>query len=154
MLESDVDSIVAMDPSAGLRPEQLRTELQRPWARCWVARDDTGRPQAFLTAWHVTDELLVMNLATRSDCRRKGLGRAMMGTAVEYARAHAVHHVFLEVRRSNSAAIGLYRAVGFFAVGVRPRYYADDEDAVEMALDIESTTGAIVRRSDHVALDS
>ena len=43
-------------------------------------------------------------------------------------------HVLLEVRRSNAAAIALYRALGFFAMGVRARYYPDDEDAVEMVL--------------------
>jgi [ribosomal protein S18]-alanine N-acetyltransferase len=153
MLEGDFDSIVAMDPSAGLRPELLQAELQRPWARCWVARDPAGDPLAYLTAWHVTDELLVMNLATRSDRCRRGLGRAMMSTALQYARGHAISRVFLEVRRSNSAAIGLYRSIGFFAVGVRRRYYGDGEDAVEMVLDLEPTTGAVVRHADHVTLD-
>lgn len=153
MLAGDIDAIVAMDPSAALQPEQLQAELQRPWARCWVARDDVGTPVAYLTAWHVTDELLVMNLATRSDRRRRGFGRAMMATALEYARTHAVSRLFLEVRRSNSAAIGLYRSIGFFAVGLRPRYYRDGEDAVEMSLEIEPATGAVVQRGDQVAID-
>ena len=51
-------------------------------------------------------------------------------------------HVLLEVRRSNAPAIALYRALGFFAMGVRARYYPDDEDAVEMVLALDLETGA------------
>ena len=49
-----------------------------------------------------------------------------------------MRHVLLEVRRSNAPAIALYRALGFFAMGVRARYYPDDEDAVEMVLAFDS----------------
>ena len=43
----------------------------------------------------------------------------------------------LEVRRSNAAALRLYRRFGFRAVGVRPNYYAEDqEDAIVMLLDL------------------
>jgi len=153
MVEDDIAPIVAMDPSAGMQPQSLRAELQRPWARCWVAREGGGEPVAYLTAWHVADELLVMNLATRPDRRRQGLARTLMSTAIEYARGHAVSRVFLEVRRSNSPAIDLYRSFGFFPIGVRARYYGDGEDAVEMARDVEPTTGEIVPRQGEVRLE-
>ena len=48
--------------------------------------------------------------------------------------------MFLEVRRSNIAAIGLYKSLGFFEIGVRADYYRDSqfkEDALVFALDIE-----------------
>ncbi len=60
------------------------------------------------------------------------------------ARAHHVVHMYLEVRRSNVAALALYRDAGFVAVGVRARYYADDEDAIEMALTLDAGTGDVV----------
>ena len=41
------------------------------------------------------------------------------------------------VRRSNEAALELYRGFGFRAVGVRPNYYVDEgEDALVMVLDL------------------
>ncbi|HEX7597469.1 MAG TPA: ribosomal-protein-alanine N-acetyltransferase, partial [Polyangia bacterium] len=47
--------------------------------------------------------------------------------------------VELEVRRSNEAALGLYRRFGFVEVGMRPRYYEDnDEDAIVMRLKLRS----------------
>jgi hypothetical protein len=38
--------------------------------------------------------------------------------------------------------------VGFHATRVRARYYADDEDAVEMALQLNPKTGEVVLRDD------
>jgi ribosomal-protein-alanine N-acetyltransferase len=151
MSEADVASVVALDGPTRMNDEQLRAELLRPWARLWVARED-GAVVAFLIAWHVADELHVLNVATRADHRRRGLARAVMDHLVAYARKERVKHVLLEVRRSNLPAIALYRVVGFFAMGVRARYYPDDEDAVEMVLAFDVDTGAIVPHADEVKL--
>jgi ribosomal-protein-alanine N-acetyltransferase len=137
-----------------MNEEQLRAELERPWARCWVAREarDPAGVSAYVIAWHVADELHILNVATRADRRRRGLARALMAHAVAYAREHRVKHALLEVRRSNAPAIALYRALGFFAMGVRARYYPDDEDAIEMVLAFNPETGEIEPRSDEVRL--
>ena len=43
----------------------------------------------------------------------------------------------LEVRRSNAAAIALYQGLGYRQVGMRPRYYAEEnEDALLMSMDL------------------
>ena len=60
--------------------------------------------------------------------------------------------MLLEVRRSNTPAIKLYRACGFFAMGLRPRYYPDQEDAVEMALLLDPASGEVERKSDEVRI--
>ncbi len=55
------------------------------------------------------------------------------GGGARVRRGQRIRIVILEVRRSNRAAIKLYRSFGFTALSVRPGYYADnDEDAVEM----------------------
>jgi ribosomal-protein-alanine N-acetyltransferase len=77
-----------------------------------------------------------------------------MDEVLAYGRRRRVQHLLLEVRRSNRAAITLYRALGFFAMGVRPRYYADDEDAVEMVLTLDPETGDVLPHTDEVRLDS
>jgi len=156
MREDDVPAVAALgDPNGtpDARESNLRTELGRSWARCWVAREADGRAAAFLVAWHVADELHVLDLATRIDRRRRGMGRALLEGALAYARANRVRQVLLEVRRSNVPAIALYRAVGFFAAGIRAGYYPDAEDAIEMSLVLEPATGAILVHPDRVRLD-
>jgi ribosomal-protein-alanine N-acetyltransferase len=134
---------------------QLREELVRPWARLWVIREDGARrPLAFLIAWHVVDELHVLNVAAHPSHRRRGLGHALLEHAIDFARSKGVRQVLLEVRRSNDPAVALYRSLGFFARGLRRRYYSNDEDAVEMALLLDPVTGKIVAGSDEVRLDA
>ena len=152
MEAGDLASVAAMAGPTRMDEAQLAAELERPWSRLWVAREEEGAVVAFLVSWHVTDELHVLNVATREDRRRQGIARALMDVVVAYARREKVKHILLEVRRSNDAAIRLYRGVGFFAMGVRARYYPNDEDAVEMVLLLDPETGAVVARDDEVRL--
>jgi ribosomal-protein-alanine N-acetyltransferase len=151
MKADDVVAVAAIEGPTRLTEEQLRGELERPWARLWVATEAGYGVVAFAVAWHVTDEIHLLNVATRADRQRRGIARALLCGLVAYAREVRARHVLLEVRRSNVAAIGLYRQLGFFAMGVRARYYPDDEDAVEMVL-VFDAEGAIVARSDEVRL--
>ncbi len=112
-------------------------ELERPWARVWAARGgapgEPTRALGFLVAWHVVDELHVLNVATAPEMRRRGIGSVLVEAALAYAAESGVRLVLLEVRRSNEPALRLYEKFGFDVSGVRERYYADnDEDALEM----------------------
>ena len=133
----------------------VEEELGRPWSRVWVTRVAPGEPPvAFLVGWHVADELHVLNIATAPAWRRRGLALALMDEALAYAALHHMRIVLLEVRRSNRAAIELYRGLGFTALRVRPRYYADnDEDAVEMILGLDPETGAHLPGRDEIRID-
>ena len=54
---------------------------------------------------------------------------------MDQAKAASFKCIDLEVRRSNTAAQSLYALHGFLVVGMRPRYYEDnDEDAILMTL--------------------
>ena len=157
MSEADVPAVISIEGPTHMSEEQLRAELQRPWARLWVAREsvameDDGVTVGFVIAWHVVDELHVLNVATRVDRRRRGIARLLMESLIAHARSVHAKHLLLEVRRSNTPAIALYRALGFFAIGVRTRYYPDDEDAIEMVLAFDAATGAIVPHADEVRL--
>ncbi len=158
----DIAEVLAITRAAAARGEQdaqltavrLEEELARPWTHLWVARAiDDGAPQAigFLLSWHVADELHVLDVGTHADLRRRGVGRALMDTAIDFAREARCAHVLLEVRRSNSA-IHLYRKCGFTAMGIRAKYYPDDEDAVEMVLAFDPSTREIMQGKDEVTI--
>ncbi|MFO0613072.1 MAG: ribosomal protein S18-alanine N-acetyltransferase [Polyangiaceae bacterium] len=131
------------------------SEAAKPWSRLWVARpQQRASPIGFLVSWHVADELHVLSVAVVESARRRGIGRALMEAALDYSRANAVRLVLLEVRRTNRAAIRLYRSLSFSAMGVRPKYYADTgEDAVEMALSLDPITGQIVLTKDETLIE-
>ncbi len=123
MGEGDIVDVLELDPAAPLREDELRAELVRPWSRVWVAREGGSEVVAILLSWHVEDEIHVLDVVTRVDRRRRGIGRALMDEVVRYARGAHARRILLEVRRSNAAALALYRGVGFFAFGIRARYY-------------------------------
>ena len=109
-------------------------ELRRPYAVLRVLRPGFGKPICgFVHLWCVAGEAQIMNLAVAPEQRRKGYGYALLKAGLQCAREGACKSVLLEVRRSNAAAITLYEREGFVRVGVRPRYYSDNqEDALVM----------------------
>lgn len=94
-----------------------------------------ARIVAYLNYWLVAGEFHILRVATLPDLRRQGLAERLMRHAIDTARAADCADIHLEVRRSNGAALSLYRKFGFATVGVRSGYYPDDgEDAVTMTL--------------------
>jgi ribosomal-protein-alanine N-acetyltransferase len=71
----------------------------------------------------------LLNLAVAPDCRRQGVGRALVCAYLEASAGS----VFLEVRPSNQAARAFYKSLGFDEVTVRPEYYHNPpESAIVM----------------------
>ena len=153
MTIADIDAVLDVEPPSKMTAAQLREELARPWARVRVARGGGGDVVGFLVSWHVADELHVLNVATHPAHRRLGVGRALMRESIAFATTKRLRHVLLEVKRSNRAAIELYRSVGFFAMGIRADYYPDGEDAVEMVLLLDPATGEVRAHGDEVKLE-
>jgi ribosomal-protein-alanine N-acetyltransferase len=152
---TDPEAILAIDRVCFAQGTvNVAAELERPWSRVWVVRSDgEPEPRAFLLAWLVVDELHVLSVATLPAFRRQGMARALLEHALRFAREQKVRTILLEVRRSNAAAIHLYRTFGFTAAALRPRYYADNfEDAVEMSLVLDPATGAVVANDDAVSI--
>ncbi len=82
------------------------------------------------------DEAQLLDLTIAPEHQRQGLGRALLAATLDIARNMKMRRILLEVRPSNLAALGLYRAAGFHEIGLRRRYYPADngerEDAIVM----------------------
>ena len=97
--------------------------------RLSVARDT--HPASF----HVAD----LGLMVAAEYRRRGVGRALLEQAVEWARSSGVHKLELHVFPHNEPAIALYELFGFEREGYRKAHYrrgAEYVDAILMALDV------------------
>ena len=81
-----------------------------------------GPPAGFVLSRHVLDEEELLLIAVAPDCRRRGLGAALIGALFEAARGRGITRIYLEMRRGNPA-LGLYRNLGFEPIGERPNYY-------------------------------
>ncbi len=82
------------------------------------------------------DECHILNIGVAIDYQHQGLGKALMTHALAHAKSHGIGVVYLEVRRSNTRAIALYKKLQFRLVGLRKAYYpmpTGGEDALVFA---------------------
>jgi ribosomal-protein-alanine N-acetyltransferase len=108
---------------------------ENPVSRGWVA-DMDGRIAAMLVLWFIIDEAHIATIAVHPDFRRQGIGEQILLAALRAVREEGARRAFLEVRAGNAAAQAMYRKYGFEVVGVRPKYYRDNnEDAFLMNLE-------------------
>jgi ribosomal-protein-alanine N-acetyltransferase len=131
---ADLPQIIAIERRAFPTPWSLAMfvlELSKPAGVCLTALRD-GRMLGYLicsrydTVWHI------MNVAVDPASRREGIATAMLGDLLRRIDVNDARFT-LEVRESNTPAIGLYERFGFRAAGRRRRYYQDNgEDAVIM----------------------
>jgi ribosomal-protein-alanine N-acetyltransferase len=143
MTQEDMPAVIALEQSAFRNPwspELLRRELEHDWSTILLVEEHEANGARRLLGlaifWIVQDEVHVLNVATAPEQRRRGVGRAVMDEVLARGRQRRCSLATLEVRRSNEAAIGLYKSLGFRSVGVRPNYYVDEkEDAIVMILD-------------------
>lgn len=104
--------------------------VTQPEARLWVLATEAGQVVGFLLARRVLDGVELDLLGVESDRRREGIAGQLLGALIEAETSTGAREILLELRRSNSAAQGLYRRHGFVVVGERSRYYPDGEDAL------------------------
>lgn len=143
MSEHDLLEVVEIEETTGLSQwgwDAYRAELARPEAIMLVVRrdapDDSGRSvKAYIASRVSADELHINNIGVREESRRKGLGAALLGAALETGAARGALLAVLEVRAGNAAAQALYRRFGFEVVGERRDYYrAPVENALVMTM--------------------
>ena len=121
----------------------LRTLARYPHAAVLVAEAD-GRVVGRLSiardphpaSAHVAD----LGLMVAADHRRQGVGTALLGAAVAWAREASVRKLELHVFPHNEPALALYRRFGFRTEGIRAGHYRRADrflDAVLMAYTVE-----------------
>ena len=77
--------------------------------------------------------ILIYSFAVRPSSRKKGIGTLLLSKLFEMANNDDCNLFFLQVRKTNYAAISLYSKFGFVATEDLPSYYQDGEDAIVMS---------------------
>ena len=149
----DLPTVLAIESESHPAPwaEKIFVEeLGREWARLSVVEvtsdgDDPSEVVAFCNYWLVADELHLLNICCASAHRRQGYAQSLLQHMIAVARERECRLITLEVRTSNAPAIKMYEGHDFKASGVRPGYYADNqEDALVMLLHLEPAAPAVV----------
>lgn len=114
-------------------PHAYRQELETNRLAHYIVARCGEEIVGFAGMWLLVDEAHVTTFATRRAWRRQGIGERLLLALLDLAAARGAHEATLEVRPSNTPARRLYEKYGFKNVGVRTRYYSDNnEDALIM----------------------
>lgn len=98
---------------------------------CVVSQE--GKYAGYMGLWKIIDEGHITNLAVHPDFRGRGVAKILLVKAIGECYEDKIKYLTLEVRASNKNAIGLYENFGFKSLGVRKKYYQNNnEDALIM----------------------
>lgn len=104
--------------------------------RIWVAKI-AGSVAGYMLYQFWGDELELHSIAVKPEVMRRGIGSRLMGHMLAQASMLGITRIFLLVRPSNTAARALYDRFGFRTIGVRHRYYRDNnENAIVMCREV------------------
>ena len=117
------------------RARQMRDGLLRRWCVGWVATD--GRELVGdLTIFDIDRDDPELGMIVAATHRRRGIGRALLACAFDWAQANGKAALTLRVFPDNDGARELYRASGFADVEVQrgaiPRRSGPSLDAILM----------------------
>jgi ribosomal-protein-alanine N-acetyltransferase len=144
LAEADLDRVAEIERATFSDPWPRRAfaeSLANAHVVGLAAAAADGRLLGYGLASLVVDEGEVLNIAVAPEDRGRGVGRALLGAMLDRLRAGGADTAWLEVRRSNAAAIALYQAAGFQPRGLRQSYYVQPrEDALTMVMELRSQT--------------
>lgn len=114
-------------------PQAYRQELESNRLAAYLVALIGDEIVAYGGVWLMVDEAHVTTFAVHPRYRRRRIGERLLLSLLDLSRDRHAREATLEVRLSNLAARRLYEKYGFRPVGIRPRYYSDNqEDALIM----------------------
>jgi ribosomal-protein-alanine N-acetyltransferase len=133
MIRSDLKQVMQIENASFVSPwsrKSFESELKKDFGFSYTAVEGK-QVIAYIIGWLIADEIHIANIAVHPQWRRQGAAMDLMQKVINgYPEFSWIR---LEVRRSNMAARNLYRQLGFKEVGIRKRYYVqENEDAILM----------------------
>lgn len=120
--------------TAGVFADELRQAN-----RVYLVLEADGEVAGYGGVMLVGDEAHITTVVVAPERRQGRLGTRLMLGLVDAAIERGARSLTLEVRTSNAPAQALYRRFGMAPVGVRKRYYRDEDALIMWVHDIDSS---------------
>ncbi len=111
----------------------LKQELENGKSKYFVAKQE-NEIVGFSGILLIIDQVNIMNIVVKKDKRNFGIGSLLLEEIIRYSKIHNATSITLEVNEKNIPAIKLYKKYGFKQVGLRRKYYNNEDNAILMDL--------------------
>ncbi len=135
--DKDIEKIHALENqcfSDAWSIDGIRESLEQDYTvllGAWLGEELAG----YLIAYFSIDDCEIARIAVDEACRRRGVALRLLEELEGICREKQAGKLLLDVRRSNAAAVSLYKRFGFTEDGVRKNFYTRPmEDAILMSL--------------------
>ncbi len=129
-----------------------RTELETNKLAHYLVIRVGSEIAGFAGLWLMVDEAHITTFAIAPAWRRNRLAERLLVAILDIALERRATEATLEVRLSNLPARRLYEKFGFRPVGIRPRYYSDNnEDALIMTTEPLRSSEMVARLAERRA---
>lgn len=136
MSHADVDAVFAIEQQIHAHPwtRGMFIDSLAAGHEGWLMMQN-DEVIAYAIVMQVMDEIHLLDIGVAKRWQKRGFGIKIFNKIIMINKERGMHKLLLEVRRSNAAALALYRNTGCREIGVRRGYYktADGrEDAIVM----------------------
>jgi [ribosomal protein S18]-alanine N-acetyltransferase len=134
----DLEDVHAIETTSSLTPWSKRMfmeEMSHPYAFCFVVTSkepSDPRVVGFICFRNIGEESELLNICVHPDHRHVGFGRELMEFYTAFSLQRGMKTFHLEVNRANPSAVRLYHSFCYQPVGVRPKFYRGEFDALRM----------------------
>lgn len=149
MTVQDIPHVVEIEQESFTTPwssQAFMNELTNNHFAQYIILEHDGEVAGYGGMWIIMDEAHVTNIAIKSKYRGRKWGERLLIELQNSAAFLGAVKMTLEVRKSNQIAQRLYEKHGFRSVGIRPKYYTDNnEDALIMWVNLPKYEGESVQ---------
>ncbi|KAK6919545.1 GNAT domain [Dillenia turbinata] len=138
-----IDEIVRMEKKIFPKHESLASSFNEELKKnnsgllCCLAKD--GDVAAYVMySWPSSLSASITKLAVKEKYRRHGYGEALLKAAIEKCRGRNIQRVTLHVDPLRTAALNLYKKIGFQIDSLIEGYYSSDRNAYRMYLEFDT----------------
>jgi len=133
---SDLDEIYKIEQENFIHcwsKEFIQFNIQLPeYIRKFYVAVKENKIVGYIVCWLSDKTAHIYNISIKKEVQNLGIGSCLLEYLLEELKKDGFKTVILEVRKSNSKAINLYKKFGFAEVKVLPKFYPDGEDAIYM----------------------
>ena len=134
MKKDDIDSVYRIEIEVNRNPwskENFISSFDSPHVYSFVVRLHNAII-GFIIFSIIRDEFSILDVALAQKFQGIGYGRSLFSQVHSYALDHGARSAYLEVSNQNKRAINFYTKQGYGICGQRPKYYANEDDALLM----------------------